>query len=178
MASRNYCYIWSEPIHQSWDYESLTLTPLCFQEHMETREHWIMACKISIYSRVLNFQDHKDSKIYHKATLGLKEYEKYDWSKDKIENFCMELRLSGQTLYWNEVMNNMNNEYSIYNPPEWKCVKGNQDSPIHWNGETFYWCRNHNDGNVMWVVHLSDEWKSSEKPNARFQNTTKPENEN
>ena len=43
-------------------------------------------------------------KIYHKSTLGLKEDDKYDLSKDKIENFCMELRLVGQTLYWEEFM--------------------------------------------------------------------------
>ena len=58
-----------------------------------------MACNISIYSRTIDPQNHKDAKIYHKATLGIKYDDKYGLSKDKIENFCMELRLAGQKFY-------------------------------------------------------------------------------
>ena len=48
----------------------------------------------------------------------------------------MELRLASQTFYWNEIVNNLNNNDNIYNPLEWKYVKGGQDIPMHQNRKT------------------------------------------
>ena len=76
-----------------------------------------MARNISTHARPLDLRNHEDAKLYHKATLGLKEDEKYDLSKDKIENFCMELRLAGQKFYWDDVVSNLHNNDNVYNPP-------------------------------------------------------------
>ena len=75
-------------------------------------------------------------------------------------------------------MNNSNNNDSVYNPLEWKYVKGYQDSTKQQNGKNYQCCCNQNDGRGMWVVHLPEEWKYSETPNARFQNPRKSENDN
>ena len=75
-------------------------------------------------------------------------------------------------------MNNSNNNDNVYNPPEWKYVKGDQDSNKQRNGKTYHWCCNHNDDKGMWVVDLPEECKASETQNARFQKPAKSENEN
>ena len=60
-----------------------------------------MARNIGIYSRPYYLQNHEDAKLYHKTTLGLNEYEKYDLSKDKIEtsacNFASQVKNSNGT---------------------------------------------------------------------------------
>ena len=63
-----------------------------------------MERNIGIYSHTLELQNHEYAKLYHKATLGVKEDEKYDLSKEKIENFYMELCLVGQTFYRGKVV--------------------------------------------------------------------------
>ena len=63
-----------------------------------------MARNIRIYSHPFYLHNHEYAKIYHKAKLVIKEDDKYDLSKDKIEKFCMELGLAGQTFYWGEFM--------------------------------------------------------------------------
>ena len=156
----------------------LTLTPLCSQERVETRERQIMARNTSIYVRPFDLQNHKYNKLYHKGTLGFKEDERHNLSKEKIENFCMELRLAGQELYWYEVMNNSNNSDNVYNPPEWKYVKCDQDKPMHQKSKTYHWRHNHNYRNFMRVVHLRDEYKASDEPKARFQKPAKSKYKN
>ena len=71
----------------------------------------------------------------------------------------MEIRLTGQTFYWDEVMNNSNKNDNAYNLPGCKYVKGNQYSPMHQNGNTYHWCCNHNNGKGVCVVHLPDDCK-------------------
>ena len=83
-----------------------------------------------------------------------------------------------QTFYWDEVMNYSNNNDNIYNQPEWKCVKGDQDSIKHQNSNTYHWCCNHNYGKGMWVVQLPEECKYSETPDTWFQKPAKYENDN
>ena len=88
------------------------------------------------------------------------------------------VRNIGQTFYWDEVMNNSNNNNNnnnnVYNPLEWKYVKGDQDSTKQKNGKTYYCCRSHNNSKV----HLPEECKASENPNARFQKPAKSKNDN
>ena len=90
----------------------------------------------------------------------------------------MEIRLTGQTFYWDEVMNNSNNNDNVYNPLECKHIKGDQDSTKQKNGKTYHWCHNHNDDKGMWLVHLPEKCKALGTPNAQFQKPTKSENEN
>ena len=63
-----------------------------------------MSRNISIYARPLDLQNQEYAKLCHKAILGIKEDEKYDLYKEKIENFYMELLLAGQTFYWEKFM--------------------------------------------------------------------------
>ena len=42
----------------------------------------------------------------------------------------------GSKLYWDEVMNYLNNNDNVYNLPEWKYIKEDQDNPKQQNGRT------------------------------------------
>ena len=75
-------------------------------------------------------------------------------------------------------MNTLNNNENVYNPPEWKYIKGNQDIPVNQNSNNYNCFCYNNDGNWILVVHLPDECKAPEKPNAQFQNPIKSESEN
>ena len=63
-----------------------------------------MEHNIGIYDCPFNIQGHEDARLYHKASLGIVEDERYNLPKNKSKNFFMDIGISGQTLYWNEVV--------------------------------------------------------------------------
>ena len=120
-----------------------------------------MARNISIYARILELQNHEDAKLYHIATLGIKEDEKYVLSKDKIENFCMGIFLGCQAFHWDEVMMIPSQKIQYARQPVLCLTLLN----VNRNSNTYHWCHNHNKRKGMWVDHLPDECRASDKSN-------------